>query len=304
MKTMNTKVNNSEQQTEKNATIIALRAQTSIHAGASDGNGVVDLPIQRESHSDYPCIFGSSMKGALRAFAKDKLDEKDTKKLFGPEPNADSTANNMGSLLISDARLLLLPVRSLTGQFRWVTCPAILQRLCQDKHRFLSINEKDIGIEVNDEEVIILTNTPETAETNNDAPDRKLFLEEYAFKVKVEDNQKVKDLLTAFIDEKLLTEQLAIISNNSFAYLCRFAIPVNARNVLNEDKTSDNLWYEETLPTETVMYVGLSGKSEGLQTITDRLVKNKYLQVGGNETIGMGWFMVKELSDKSNDQGA
>lgn len=304
MKTMNTKVNNSEQQTEKNATIITLRAQTSIHAGASDGNGVVDLPIQREAHSDYPCIFGSSMKGALRAFAKDKLNENDTKKLFGPEPNADSTANNMGSLLISDARLLLLPMRSLTGQFRWVTCPAILQRLCQDKHRFLSVNEKDIGIEVNDEEVIILTNTPETAETNNDAPDRKLFLEEYAFKVKVEDNQKVKDLLTAFIDEKLLTEQLAIISNNSFAYLCRFAIPVNARNVLNEDKTSDNLWYEETLPTETVMYVGLSGKSEGLQTIKNILVKNKYLQVGGNETIGMGWFVVKELSDKSSDQGA
>ena len=47
--------------------LLGLYAQTSIHAGTGQNQGVVDLPIMREEHNGWPCIFGSAMKGAIRA---------------------------------------------------------------------------------------------------------------------------------------------------------------------------------------------------------------------------------------------
>ena len=64
------------------------------------------------------------------------------------------------------------------------------------------------------------------------------------------------------------------------------------------------LWYEETLPPETVLYFALSAhrsrakdtdiKAEQiLNSITQDLFgSSPYLQIGGNETVGMGWCKV------------
>jgi len=109
--------------------MLGLRAETSIHAGAGNTVAVIDLPIQREAHTGWPCIYSSGVKGALRSLAKmqalTQIDE-----VFGPETN--NAHDHAGALAVTDARLLLLPVRSLTGHFKWVTCPAILQRLQAD----------------------------------------------------------------------------------------------------------------------------------------------------------------------------
>ena len=53
--------------------IIGLVAQTDIHAGASNSGSLVDLPIQREGHTDWPVIAGSGVKGALRSFGEDNM---------------------------------------------------------------------------------------------------------------------------------------------------------------------------------------------------------------------------------------
>jgi len=110
--------------TTKNA-IIGLWAETSLHAGAGGSVEGIDLPIQREAHSDWPCVFGTSVKGALRAKAEDKLgkDNASIRYVFGPD-SGENASEHAGALLVSDARLLLLPVRSLTSHFKWVTCPA------------------------------------------------------------------------------------------------------------------------------------------------------------------------------------
>src|SRR5690606_27537503 len=102
-------------------------AETAIHCGAGRSAGIVDLPIAREAATDYPFIAGSSLKGALRDRAE-SLGRTDVGEMFGRPDQA-------GRLLISDARLLLLPVRSLTGAYRWVTCPLILERYQRDLAR-------------------------------------------------------------------------------------------------------------------------------------------------------------------------
>lgn len=37
-----------------------------VHMGAGAAIGVIDNPIQRERHTEYPMIAGSGLKGAIR----------------------------------------------------------------------------------------------------------------------------------------------------------------------------------------------------------------------------------------------
>jgi len=62
--------------------ILGLLAQTSIHAGAGSQTGIIDLPIQREGHNGWPCVFGSAVKGALR----DKAEQEIMAQLEGEKP--------------------------------------------------------------------------------------------------------------------------------------------------------------------------------------------------------------------------
>ena len=44
-------------------TLLSLHALTSVHWGAGTSLGAVDLPIQRERHTDWPNGAGSALKG-------------------------------------------------------------------------------------------------------------------------------------------------------------------------------------------------------------------------------------------------
>jgi CRISPR-associated protein Cmr4 len=50
--------------------------------------------------------------------------------LFGPD--TANASDHAGSLIVSDANLLLLPVRSVAGTFAWVTSPYLLHRFFRD----------------------------------------------------------------------------------------------------------------------------------------------------------------------------
>jgi CRISPR-associated protein Cmr4 len=76
-------------------------------------------------------------------------------------------------------------------------------------------------------------------------------------------------------------------------------LAISAHNSLDrETKSSKALWYEEALPPDTVMYTLLSERrcnGEALARLTDRIAANPYLQLGGNETVGQGWFRLAKL---------
>jgi len=55
----------------KIAAPVFLICETPLHAGSGDSLGVVDLPIQRERHTSFPKIEGSSLKGAIRQAFED-----------------------------------------------------------------------------------------------------------------------------------------------------------------------------------------------------------------------------------------
>src|SRR5262249_8552836 len=103
---------------------------TALHPGSGTALGVVDLPIQRERHTLWPTIPGSSLKGILRDTCRRNDNGIDLFTAFGPETaEADKYA---GALSLTDARILAFPVRSLRGVFAWVTCKVVLDRLNRD----------------------------------------------------------------------------------------------------------------------------------------------------------------------------
>lgn len=307
--------------------ILGLLAQTSLHAGAGTQTGIIDLPIQREGHNGWPCVFGSAVKGALRDKAEQQViaslpvdkrpkDAKSyeefqkapvydaIKSVYGSPPK--QAGDSAGAIIVTDARLLLFPVRSLTSQFKWVTCPDALRRYKEDSSRLGLKVDFDISTLTSMSESQAIVHEEQTAPANGNG----LFLEEYRFTVQSQDLSKVIGELTQLMQrddvEPALKNQLVIVSNDNFTHLVNHATPVNAHNVLNPlTKTSENLWYEETLPPETLLYIGLSANAsrngsarsaaEILQQVLALFPQAKpYLQLGGNETVGMGWCIVKQ----------
>ena len=320
--------------------ILGLLAETSLHAGASASSGVIDLPIQREAHSGWPCVFGSGVKGALRTAADDQVArdapaESWVDEVFGPSVSNATSGNApyAGALNVGDARLLLLPVRSLTGHFKWVTCPALLNRAITDCQRLSIAVSEELQTAVENlsvQDVIVIHQAqPQNANqggiNQNNAPDQqsataKIFLEELSFTKSGCDLSPIIGFLQQFMDvanaPKLLKAQLAIVSDDIIAHLAQFATPVTAHIAIDNKhkRVKDGaLWYEETLPPETVLYVALQAQSsrrngsektaqQVLHHIQGELLGNKpYLQLGGNETVGMGWCKVSFLSAATED---
>ena len=280
--------------------ILGLHAETSIHAGAGSALDVVDLPIQREAHTNWPCVFGSAVKGALRACAIARK-AKNVDLVFGPE-RTDSS-DYAGALLVGDARLALLPVRSLTGHFRWVTCPAILDRLKRDAKRL-----EIIGFDFDIPSVPTPAQNADPVALAAQGNTNPLFLEEFRYAVVKEEklDKLVKSLAKLSSVEGFkatLHEQLLVVTDDDFAFLCRHATPVTPHIALDsQSKTTKSgaLWYEETLPSETLLYICLAAHDarkkdeklnaeDVLKRVDDLFVEKPYLQIGGNETVGMGW---------------
>src|SRR3990172_983710 len=109
------------------AKLLLIHALSPLHAGTGQGVGVIDLPIAREKATQIPFLPGSTLKGVFRDACTDPTLRTN---VFGPDSgNPDQHA---GAVAFTDARLLLLPVRSLMGVFAWVTSPLLLRRLSRD----------------------------------------------------------------------------------------------------------------------------------------------------------------------------
>ena len=284
------------------AAMLGLVTETSLHAGAGSSVGAIDLPVQREGHNGWPCVFGSAVKGALRSRAEEVLKREQVFAVFGPD--TANASENAGAIATGDARLLCLAVRSLTSSFRWVTCPEALKRLKRDVRR-LGLNSLiDVPIPS------VAGHEAKSVEGQGD-----LFLEEYRFS-QVSDEQVealIPALATLLEREDAAAElktRLVVVADDLFTHLAANALPVNAHIALDSaSKTTipGALWYEETLPPESLLYVPIVATNARrekvtlesqavLQLVTDLFSQRPWIQLGGNETVGMGWCAVSVVT--------
>jgi CRISPR-associated protein Cmr4 len=181
-----------------------LICETPLHAGSGSDLGIVDLPIQRERHTDFPKIEGSSLKGALREAVEHKVNSKNFTKfndadvtihrVFGYDDGSLSKAqiedlknalkdkdgkeqkDFAGAIGFTDARLLLFPVKSMKGVFAWVTCKKVLSQFVSDMNQTKEgIDIEGINLIDNSKTYIFNLDTSTKLKTN------KVVLEEYTF---------------------------------------------------------------------------------------------------------------------------
>lgn len=281
--------------------IVGMLAETFIHSGSGQNVGAIDLPVAREAATDYPYIAGSSLKGALRDAYEQRASKEEADAIMGKPEHA-------GDIVVSDARLLLLPVRSLTGAYKWVTCGHLLERFIRDCSR--SGQTQAMTLPKVDKKHALSQG------------DGTLFLEERSFSITNAPEPALVDVLKTCIPHpdvaERLAERLVILHDDDFTWFARYGLAIQARNQLTGGKTSSpwknpetgktekgNLWYEETLPPDTLMYTVLAERnkpSEGESSKLEPLLTTieDYLQVGGNETVGQGWFCLKrkKVSDE------
>lgn len=291
--------------------ILTLHALTFLHPGTGQTTGVVDLPIQREVHTGFPMIASSGLKGSLREKAEQKWNDKEpliVSAIFGrekPEPGEEAA----GALIVTDARILAFPVRSLQQVFVWITCPMVLKRLRRDLE-LIGAPEASLPVAVD-------VGAGEYCTETKSLLKNALVLEEMRLEQETDDDAKrvsvgtLAEKLTELapsLEELDFKNRFAVVGDDDFQYLVRHATHVSARIALNDRKTTSgdggNLWYEETLPPETLMYTllmshkpryqssGLTNAKEVMDEIKLLFSENPHLQVGGNETVGQGWCKV------------
>lgn len=283
--------------------MIGMLAETFIHPGTGQSEGAIDLRVAREAATDYPVIPGSGCKGAWRDYAreiwpasggKEEDDSKEVLSLFGKPEGA-------GEILFGDARILLLPIRSLAGCYRWLTCPHLIERWERDRRR-AGLGAEG-GFRWPEEHKLSDGDSSDRPHVLSVESSGTLFLEERLFEVKGNVPNALVDLLKPAIVHAAardrLADQLAIVSNDQFSAMARMGLAITAHNSLDKKtKSSTALWYEEALPPDTIMYSLLSQRRRdggALAELTDRLEDRPYLQLGGNETVGQGWFQVSKL---------
>jgi CRISPR-associated protein Cmr4 len=284
-----------------NTRIFWLQALAPLHVGSGRGVGFVDLPLVREKATGWPVVPGSTMKGVMRDHFTQDGSPSGTSALvdraFGRGGQDTSLA---GALSYSDARLVLLPVRSLYGTFAYATSRLALQWLARDLAAAGVKDVPDLPERVTDQ----LWRT--TTTVLKSASEEKVYLEDLDLVSQANSaaDEWAKVLARGiFADEtawaQLLSERLAILPDDIFDYFTSMGTEIVARIKIDADTktvTSGALWYEEHLPAETVL-AGLAwcdrvhGGPNGV-TPRDLLAafcdKPIACQIGGKATVGKG----------------
>ncbi len=250
-----------------------IHAHSPVHLGVGEGFGDINLPIAREVHTGCPFIPGSSVKGILRDAAEQvNTPKRNLYSAFGPPKEHAGDAR--GGLVISDASLLCLPVRSLVGTFAWVTCPLALRRLERDS--------KEAGFAPPIGSLASASSNPKcdvppgSALVHRGKDGTLLFLEEAA--LRKEDGGWTETGGAATLADWIATrawpgdedqqgvfqERFLVVPDDVFGYLHRYATEVRSRVKIDPSRgtaADSGPWNEEYLPAESLLFGVVIGRT-------------------------------------------
>ncbi|MEM2219626.1 MAG: type III-B CRISPR module RAMP protein Cmr4 [Candidatus Korarchaeum sp.] len=268
-----------------------IRAVTPLHPGSGSRiSGLADLPVQREAGTDIPVIYGSSLKGALRSWAVAKGMTK-IEEIFGPPPGRGD--EGMGKAVFLDAKLLFLPVRSFKGIYGWITSPFLLRRFERDIKLVEELSKTKIGI---NDFTLDLSDPKEDEAFGTDGNLLKLtldsgdaiILEDHVLRF-VSREMKFLNIFKEIIDE--LRGRLVVVQHDNFKRLMRRAMEIIPHIEINKETgTVNNLWFQENLPVETMLY-SVIFTTESLKGDVESLLEG-FIHVGGDITTGLGFAKV------------
>lgn len=297
-----------------------IYTESAAHPGTGAGLGAVDLPIQREQTTSYPMVQGSGVKGALKSqsTANGQYAD-DLAVVFGPDNRQGNVIDYAGAAAFGDARILLFPVRALSGVFVWATCENVLARFVRDCRPKgtppLFFDDAPVGSNALASSQRIMTNN-------------KIVLEEYLYHASLMPHSGdptrnwaawlAENVLPLDGEEgiygtyyrKALQNRLVILPDNDFRDFTLYATQVMTRVALDRAKKTvkqGGLFTIELLPADTVLYVPITAQrpretsqslspqsepQEVLEWLEHRCFTNgsaaPRIQMGGDETVGYG----------------
>jgi CRISPR-associated protein Cmr4 len=273
--------------------ILTLFTRTPLHVGAGNSVGAIDSPVMRERHTRIPVIPGSSLKGVLRDLWQTEAPE-DAFWLFGnKQGERDQDKFRAGALLIGESRVLAFPVRSAKGGFAWITCPLALARYKRDA------GAKFVVPCLSDENACLASGGITLGDN--------VIIEEYCLDQRGEPDSAILAELQGISNDDVWQEakgRFAIVSDEVFSHFVEQACEIVTR-IRIDDRTGTvaehALFNQENVPSETLFYTAMAAQDEkgkqdnqnrsaanALGKLADRIREQGVLQVGGDETIGLG----------------
>ncbi len=295
--------------------IAFLYCVSPVHMGTGTAvGGLIDNPIQRERHTEYPMMAGSGIKGAIRHdyWAQGEANRNLLSRLFGPDQSA---AEHAGAVSFGDGQLLAFPVRCAKAGFVYATSPLLLARL----NRSLAL--ADIKVDWT-----IPSLESGYCRMRNPAllMDTKLALEAYELDGQLDaDNSlgAIADWLAQYalpdttdydyFREKLKTD-LVLLSDDELHYFVVNSTVVEPHVKIDDiSGTADGgaLFYTENLPPESLLFTVLMASQERykrgdsadnrldasqiMNTLVNgnenwQALQSRMVQFGGDATTGRG----------------
>ncbi len=267
------------------AHVYELKCLTNMHAGSGDGNyDIVDARVEKDPVTEMPTIYSSGVKGAIREhleqLAKKEPDKELEALIIKCLGNAEEIVENNGkkkrktnpgSYRFLSGQMIARPLRISAGKGAYVLAAA--RECLEDYRKLLAALNADICNsealpEVQDKNCIV------TAQDGIEVEGYKT--------TKVAQNGWMK---------KLIGDNWALTDCET---LKEFSLPVQARNVLDENGISENLWYEEVVPHESVFHMILITPDETNEL--DKYLNGQIIQFGADASIGYGLCKVTKLS--------
>lgn len=272
-------------------TLYSLIPKTDLHAGAGgEVAGIIDNLVQRNSTTGFPCINNSSLKGAVKQHAHNNKMLK-IKEIFGSDTSVNTGTSQdesqQGNTAFGQAELLALAVPADRTMFLLLTSGEVLDLYLENLQLYgfdltqiepLITKIKKVGS--------ILTE----AYTGAYTPLNKRVGITYIATTESE-GLLLKKIFGDYY------ERLAVISNEDFIELASdFYLPVAAHNAIDDGK-SENLFYTQNLPMQSVFYfinVSKDTSEEGL--LTDCICNSGLVHVGAHYSTSQGFCKITKVA--------
>lgn len=263
-----------------------IHCHTNLHAGSGNTTyGIIDRMVQRDPVTNLPCIYASSLKGALREYFEEGPEKERLKgkadAIFGKKINVESeaTENSKGNTIFLDAQLIGYPIRSNQRSYFVATSKTALQNVVDKAGLFTAKLLSNLRSEVQS-----------LPEIEKGRP--KVLGATFYGELQVEDYEGVDNKETSISElKKYLGEHIILMHDEDFTDACSdYHLPVIARNNL-ENGESKNLWYEQIVPHQSrfVFFTMSLAQDDFSQSID-----NKTVQIGANSSLGYGYCKISK----------
>lgn len=277
--------------------ILYIFTRTPLHVGAGSSVGAIDQPIQRERHTGFPIIPGSSIKGVMRdACRTDSELMAKEEAIFGKQEDA-------GRITFGEAKVLAFPVRSAKGSFAFVTCPLALERFRREHDKPDMRSKLITKASEEPKDAHCLAGHAVTITRNNHTG---IVLEEYRFNKPAGEagNFPVEweETLLALLDDAVWSAargRFALLSNGDFSHFVRNACEVSQHVKIDPKYGTAKggfLFNLEAVPAETLFFASVTSLARAngeLKDLEGLLARKPVLQFGGDSTTGLGFCTVK-----------